>query len=85
MFNHYRDIRASGKFPKIWQRWGALSTGSWALNDRWRTEAFVSENVEANFQIDVIFINNISEVQISTFLPKILLKLHSLIQNSIIF
>ncbi len=58
MFNHYRDIRASGKFPKIWPSWGALSMGSWALNDRWRTEAFVSENVEANFQIDVIFINN---------------------------
>ncbi len=33
-----------------------LSAGSWALNARWRPGAHISEN-EANFQIDVMFIN----------------------------
>ncbi len=34
-----------------------LSVGSWALNGRWRPGAHISENVEANFQKDIIFIN----------------------------
>ncbi len=47
-FNHYRDIRASSKFQKIWLRRG-----------RWRPEAHISKNVEANCQINIICINKL--------------------------
>ncbi len=57
MFNPYRDIRASGKLQKICPSRGALSAGSWALNNRWASGAHSSENIKENFQIDVIFIN----------------------------
>ncbi len=45
MFNHYRDIRANGKIPEDLARVRLLSVSSWVLAD------------EANFQINVIFIN----------------------------
>ncbi len=56
MFKHYKDIRASGKFQKIWPRWGF----SWWVHERWTAAdalKLTSQNIEANFQMDVIFIN----------------------------
>ncbi len=58
MCNHNRDIRASGKFQKIWPRWGALGR----LHECWTAAdhlELMSENVDANFQIDIIFINKL--------------------------
>ncbi len=57
MFNHYRDIRASGKFQKIWPRLAAL--GRFMIAERPLTSwSLLSlQNFEANFQVDVIFIN----------------------------
>ncbi len=49
MFNHYRDIRASGKVLEDLAEVRLLSAGSWALNGRWRPGAHIAENVEANF------------------------------------
>ncbi len=47
-FNHYRDIRACGKFQKIWPRWGALSS-SLSAERPLTPGAHVSKNTEANF------------------------------------
>ncbi len=57
MFNHYRDIRASGKCQKDWPRLYSSLWDTCALSTRWSRGAHVSEIGESHFQIGAVFIN----------------------------